>query len=145
MALRQEIIKHWHSFKNPLINDILINLEKLEQQYPPLTEQEAANVEKLLGFFSTANAEKVDEVKLIQILNQLPAAYMLFMVHKLQTLNSDLVMKVINYAQKHKETDPDIANFFQRNMVFEKSQLLGRIFSNNRMEIVLQILLGKKS
>jgi|GEM_PF-3187251 len=141
MALRQDIIKHWHSFKNPLINDILINMEKLEKNTPPLTEQELANVEKLLGFFSTANAEKIDELKLIQILNQLPAAYMLFMVHKLQSLNTDLVMKVINYAQKHKDNNQDIANFFQRNMVFEKSQLLGRIFSNNRMENVLQILL----
>ncbi|MDF2529271.1 MAG: hypothetical protein K0Q57_151 [Gammaproteobacteria bacterium] len=144
MALRQDIIKHWHSFKNPLINDILINLEKLEKQYGSLSEQEAASVEKLLGFFHTANVEKVDELKLIQILNQLPAAYMLYMVHKMQSINTDLVMKVINYAQKYKESDPDIANFFQRNMVFEKSQLLGRIFSNGRMESVLQVLLNKQ-
>ncbi|MDO8954489.1 MAG: hypothetical protein Q7V63_06550 [Gammaproteobacteria bacterium] len=140
MALRQDIIKHWQAFKNPLINDILINLEKLEKEYPPLTEPELAAVETLLGFFQTAKAEKIDELQLIQILNQLPAAYMLFMVHKLQSLNTDLVMKVINYAQKHKENDAEIANFFQRNMVFEKSQLLGRIFSNNRMENVLQVL-----
>ncbi|MDF2690155.1 MAG: hypothetical protein K0S29_10 [Gammaproteobacteria bacterium] len=144
MALKQDIIKHWHSFKNPLINDILINLEKLEKEYPLLSEQELSSVEKLLGFFHTANVEKVDEVVLIQILNQLPAPYMLFMVHRLQSINTDLVMKVINYAQKHKENDPDIANFFQRNMVFEKSQLLGRIFSNNRMENVLQVLLNRK-
>ncbi|MDF2939939.1 MAG: hypothetical protein K0R66_581 [Gammaproteobacteria bacterium] len=145
MALRQDIIKHWHSFKNPLINDILIDLEKIEKDYPPLTEQETNSIEKLLSFFHTANVEKVDELKLIQILNQLPAAYMLYMVHKLQSINTDLVMKVINYAQKHKENDKDIANFFQRNMVFEKSQLLGRIFSNTRMENVLQILLTKKA
>jgi hypothetical protein len=30
--IRKEMIAHWHSFKNPLINDILINLEKLEKK-----------------------------------------------------------------------------------------------------------------
>ena len=37
------------------------------------------------------------------------------------------MMKLINYAQKHKADNPDV-EAFQRNMVFEKSQLLGRIF-----------------
>jgi hypothetical protein len=49
-------------------------------------------------------------------------------------------MKIIAYAQKHKDTDADVASFFQRNMVFEKSQLLGRIFSTNRMQNVLNVL-----
>lgn len=140
MAIKTDIIRHWQSFKNPLINDILINLEKLEKEVPSLTEAENASIEKLLEACKTMKSDKVDPMEFIRILNQLPAAYMLFMVHKLQTLNSELVMKVISYAQKHKETNPEVAKFFQRNMVFEKSQLLGRIFSTQRMEKVLKAL-----
>ena len=140
MPIKGDIIKHWQSFKNPLINDILINLEKLERQMPELTEAEMQSLEKFVEACKTMKADKVNELEFIKILNQFPAAYMLFMVHKLQQLNSELVMKIISYAQKHKVTDPEVKKFFQRNMVFEKSQLLGRIFSTNRMEKVLKVL-----
>ncbi len=140
MSIKNDIVRHWQSFKNPLINDILINLEKLEKELPELTEAENASIEKFLEACKTMKTAKVNELEFIQTLNQFPAAYMLFMVHKLQTLNSELVMKIISYAQKHKETEPEVKKFFQRNMVFEKSQLLGRIFSTNRMEKVLRVL-----
>ncbi len=140
MALKTDIIRHWQSFKNPLINDILINMEKLEKAVPALTDEEVASVEKLLEACKTIKAEKVNELEMTQMLNQLPAAYMLFIVHKLQSINSELVMKLIAYAQKHKDSNPEVKKFFQRNMVFEKSQLLGRIFSTSRMEKVLKVL-----
>lgn len=127
MALLDDIIKHWQSFKNPIINDILINLEKLEKAVPPLTADEV-------------KAETVDEKEMIYLLNELPAANMLYIIHRMQTLNSDLVVKLINYTQKFREKDPEIEKFFQRNMVFEKSQLLGRIFSEKRMQEVLDAL-----
>src|SRR3989338_4045501 len=145
MALKTDIIRHWQSFKNPLINDILINLEKLEKAVPALTEAEVASVEQLLEACKTIKAEKVNELEMIQMLNQLPAAYMLFIVHKLQSINSELVMKLISFAQKQKESIPEVKKFFQRNMVFEKSQLLGRIFSTNRMEKVLKVLQTSES
>ena len=141
MSIRNDIIAHWKSFKNPLINDILINLEKLEKDISPkLNTEEEAKVAKLLAFCEKLPADSADIYQLILVFNKLPAAYMLYMIHKLQNLNSDLIMQVISYAQKHKETDTEIANFFQRNMVFEKSQLLGRIFSNTRMKSLLGVL-----
>ena len=79
-------------------------------------------------------------MQFIHLLNEMPAACMLYIIHKLQTINTDLVMKVIGYAQDHKSNNPDVEKFFQRNMVFEKSQLLGRIFSNIRMQNVLDAL-----
>ncbi len=140
MALLDDIIKHWQSFKNPLINDILINLEKLEKTLPPLTPDELKAVEDFMEGLAKIKPENVDEKEMIYLLNQLPAAYMLFIIHKMQTLNSDLVVKLINYTQKFREKDPEIEKFFQRNMVFEKSQLLGRIFSEKRMQEVLDAL-----
>ncbi len=140
MAIKTDVIKHWHAFKNPLINDVLINMEKLESTQPPLTDEELEALQKLLDSFKTAKASSVNELEFIQFLNQLPAAYMLYLVHKLQTLNSELIMKVISYTQKHKAANPEVGKFFARNMVFEKSQLLGRIFSNQRMERVLKVL-----
>lgn len=140
MALLDEIIKHWQSFKNPLINDILINLEKLEKAVPPLTEQELKAVEEFMEKLGSIKPDTIDEKEMIYLLNQLPAAYMLYIIHRMQTLNSDLVVKLINYTQKFREKDPEIEKFFQRNMVFEKSQLLGRIFSEKRMQEVLDAL-----
>ncbi len=140
-SIRKDILAHWKSFKNPLINDILINLEKMEKNLcPALSGDEEKKVAELLAFCEKLPADSADIYQLILVFNQLPAAYMLYMIHKLQTLNSDLIMQVISYAQKHKETDAQIANFFQRNMVFEKSQLLGRIFSNTRMKALLGVL-----
>lgn len=140
MALIDEIIKHWHSFKNPIINDVLINLEKLEKAEPALTPEEIAAVDAFVGALSKIPADKVDELEMIYTLNQLPAAYMLYIIHRMQTLNGDLVVKVINYTQKYRSKDQEIERFFQRNMVFEKSQLLGRIFSEKRMQDVLDAL-----
>lgn len=140
MALLDDIIKHWQSFKNPLINDILINLEKLEKALPPLTDDEIKAVEEFMESLSKITADGVDEKDMIYLLNQLPAAYMLYIIHRMQTVNSDLVVKLINYTQKFREKDPEIEKFFQRNMVFEKSQLLGRIFSEKRMQEVLDLL-----
>ncbi len=140
MALIDDIIKHWQSFKNPLINDILINLEKLEKDNLPLTSAEIEAVQTFLDRLNTVAVAGVDEQDMIYTLNQLPAAYMLYIIHKMQTLNSDLVIKLINYTQKFRSKDPEIEKFFQRNMVFEKSQLLGRIFSEKRMQEVLDAL-----
>ena len=138
--LDQDIINHWNSFRNPLINDILINLEKLETAIPALSHEEKQAVANLVDYCASLKPDAADARKLIDIFNQLPAAYMLYMIHKLQSLNTDLVMKIINYAQKNKEGDNDLQSFFLRNMVFEKSQLLGRIFAENRMKTVLSIL-----
>jgi hypothetical protein len=139
--IRDRIIEHWQSFKNPLINDILINLETLEStHFAPLTEEDEDSIGHLLDHLKQYPANDLDELKLIKLLNQLPAAYMLFLIHRLQNDNTDLVMKLINYAQKFKSKDPEVTCFFQRNMVFEKSQLLGRIFSSSRMEAVLSVL-----
>ena len=140
MALIDDIIKHWHSFKNPIINDVLINLEKLEKSGPGLTPEEINSVEAFVNALSKIPAEKVDELEMIYTLNQLPAAYMLYIIHRMQTLNGDLVVRVINYTQKYRAKDQEIERFFQRNMVFEKSQLLGRIFSEKRMQDVLDAL-----
>jgi hypothetical protein len=140
MALIDDIIKHWQSFKNPLINDILINLEKLEKSDPPMMPEDIEAVQGFLDRLAKITAASVDEKDMIYTLNQLPAAYMLYIIHKMQTLNSDLVIKLINYTQKFRSKDPEIEKFFQRNMVFEKSQLLGRIFSDKRMQNVLDAL-----
>jgi hypothetical protein len=138
--LDQDIINHWNSFRNPIINDILINLEKLETTITALSHEEKQAVADLVDYCSSLKPDEADARKLIDIFNQLPAAYMLYMIHKLQSLNADLVMKIINYAQKNKDSSPDLQSFFLRNMVFEKSQLLGRIFAENRMKTVLSIL-----
>lgn len=140
MALLDDIIKHWHSFKNPIINDVLINLEKLEKTLPALSPDELKAVENFVNALSKIPADKVDELEMIYTLNQLPSAYMLYIIHRMQTLNSDLVVRVINYTQKYRAKDQEIERFFQRNMVFEKSQLLGRIFSEKRMQDVLDAL-----
>ena len=137
---KQEIIKHWKSFKNPLINDILINLEKIEGSVSPLVEDEIYALDKLIKSLKDIKADNVDEMEFIHLLNEMPAAYMLYIIHKLQTINTDLVMKVIGFAQDRRGSNPEVEKFFQRNMVFEKSQLLGRIFSNVRMQNVLDAL-----
>lgn len=139
--IKQRIIHHWQSFKNPMINDILINLEKLEHVYPQLTPEGEEKVQTLLDALEKSTPDQVDEMSLIQMLNQLPAAYMLYIIHKLQSLNTDVVMKIISFAQKQRSSNDEVAKFFQRNMVFEKSQLLGRIFSTSRMEAVLDVLI----
>ncbi len=140
--LRDEMIKHWQSFRNPIINDVLINIELLEKDIPPLSDEELKKVATLLDACEKCKADKIDPESFILGLNQLPAPYVLYVIHKLQTLNQDLIMALISFAQKHRSKKPLIEQFYQRNMVFEKSQLLGRIFSTQRMETVLDILKG---
>ena len=139
--IKQRVIHHWQSFKNPIINDVLINMEKLEHVYTPLSSEGEKKVQTLLDALAASKPDKINELELIKTLNQLPAAFMLYIIHKLQALNTDVVMRIISYAQKNKNSNPDVAKFFQRNMVFEKSQLLGRIFATNRMEAVLDVLI----
>ena len=139
-TLKTEIIDHWKSFKNPLINDILINMEKIEGRISPITDDESYAIGKLIKKLKDIKADDVDELEFISLLNEMPAAYMLFIIHKLQTINADLVMKVIGFAQDKKDSESEVKKFFQRNMVFEKSQLIGRIFSNIRMQNVLDAM-----
>ena len=144
-ALRKEIIAHWHSFKNPLINDILINMEKIESQLPALSEEEEQKIQDFVERSKNVDAETVDEMEFIAIMNDLPAAYMLYIIHKLQNINADLIMRIINFAQTQKDKNEAVMRFYQRNMVFEKSQLLGRIFSNHRMDAVLKVMTQTES
>lgn len=139
-TLKKDIIDHWKSFKNPLINDILINMEKIEGKISPLTDDESYALNKLIKKLKDIKPDDIDEMEFIHLLNEMPASYMLYIIHKLQTINADLVMKVIGFAQDKKDSEPEVKKFFQRNMVFEKSQLIGRIYSNIRMQNVLDAM-----
>ena len=79
--IRDQIIEHWQSFKNPLINDILINLENLEStHFSKMTSGDEDSIGSLLEHLKKKAAGEMDELKLIKLLNQLPAAYMLFLI-----------------------------------------------------------------
>ena len=49
--------------------------------------------------------------------------------------------KILSYAEENTESDSDTAGIFlRRNIVFERLRLLGRIFSQDRMNMISQAL-----
>jgi len=81
------------------------------------------------------------EEKWIKLLSALPSGRALRILQYIDTIQPGSASKLLIYAEVSSTSPEDVAGFFlKRNLVFERLQLLGRIFAPERFSMVIRAL-----
>lgn len=104
-------------------------------------EVEAALDRLIAALNKTQDYELHQEDALIQVLSSLKAARALRVLQFLDSLKPGSASKLLIYAEVASNEPDDLSGFFlKRNLVFERLQLIGRIFAPERIELVLKAI-----
>jgi len=103
-----------------------------------------AAVKELSDFFDGLQSfELAEEEKLIRVLTSLKSSRALRLLQFIDTLQPGSASKLLIYAEVASSSSEDLPGFFlKRNLVFERLQLLGRIFAPERFALVTKALEG---
>jgi intracellular multiplication protein IcmW len=101
-----------------------------------------AAVEKWVAVLNnTKDFELQNEEELIYVLSSIKASRALRVLQYIDSLKPGSASKLLIYAEVASNEPDDLPGFFlKRNLVFERLQLMGRIFAPERIEMVLKAI-----
>lgn len=135
----------WHDYDKKTLYRIVTSMEGIET-WASDDDPEVDAALKQLGEIldSPSNFEVEDENLLITILANTRSSRALRLMQFLDTLKPGTASKLLVYAEEKIKEAPNqnqYANLFlKRNLAFERLQLLARIFSPERINLVLKAL-----
>ncbi|MFZ9036199.1 MAG: type IVB secretion system protein IcmW [Francisellaceae bacterium] len=136
----EEVAQYWKNYKNMNINHALNNFEHLEDGIYACDEDHIAQLEKLYTQMGSDAGKEVELSALLKLMNALPAAYMFYLLHKVNDIKPDLASQLISQAKQKHDTDEEYRQFYHRNMLFERLQIASRIFSSERINRLIKAL-----
>lgn len=137
----------WDSYDRKTLYRVIVALEQVEHwvlDSQPAIEQAVIRLGETLdqaGDFTLA-----DEAKVIRVLANLRASRALRILQSLDMAKPGTASQLLMFAEESsQDTDDAKGNefaklFLRRNLVFERLQLLSRVFSPQRIAIVLKAL-----
>ncbi|WP_395168481.1 type IVB secretion system protein IcmW [Piscirickettsia salmonis] len=138
--LAEEVADYWKSYKNSNINHALINFELIEKEIYLINDSDATKVAEVLEYASDQDLSHLSHDLILRLMNSLPAAYMFYLLHQLNKYHSEYVANLIDKSNELKDKQENYKNFYDRNMLFEKLQIVARIFSSDRVNKLIQAL-----
>lgn len=141
----EAVHQFWHDYDKRTLYRIVTSMEEIEK-WAADDDPRVEVVLKRLGerLDETNDYEITDEATLVRILANLRSAKALRLMQFLDVQKSGTAAKLLMYAEEQTK-DPEHKNpyadlFLKRNLAFERLQLLGRVFSPERINLVLKAL-----
>lgn len=121
---------------------IIEAMEAVEEWVLDEDPQVESALARLVGELNTVtDFELKNEEELIFILSSIKASRALRVLQFIDTLRPGSASKLLIYAEVSSNMPDDLPGFFlKRNLVFERLQLLGRIFASDRVDLVLKAI-----
>lgn len=142
----KEVHKFWHAYHEPEVYKTISFMENVENwslDGNPKLEKALTKLGTTLDNIGYIDLQ--EEEKLIQIAAYIKMGRALRLLQCLDTAHPGAAAKILMFAKTTSESADDVYSIFlQRNVVFERLRLLGRIFANDRLTTVLNILGEKK-
>lgn len=133
-------ITYWKSYQNPVINNLLVNLEAQEKTLTlALNDETRDQLEALLQCLCQAEFQVKYADLLTDVLSQLPSAYLSYFLAQLAKYNGAFLKATLDHVVGLPSSHMRKA-VLERAGVVEKLQTLARIFNDKRVERVTQIL-----
>ncbi|MBU0744399.1 MAG: type IVB secretion system protein IcmW [Gammaproteobacteria bacterium] len=132
----------WHKYPEPSIYKILSFMEGVENW----TLDGDPELEKIINELGTTldnigNIDLQEEDDFIKISSYIKMGRALRLLQSMDAAHPGAASKILTHAEASaKNTENTSELFLRRNIVFERLRLLGRIFSENRLTTILQIL-----
>ncbi|MFM8454671.1 MAG: type IVB secretion system protein IcmW [Gammaproteobacteria bacterium] len=134
----------WDSYDRRTLYRIVVALEKVETW----ATDKSPKVQALLEEFGTAidrsrNFDLKDESRMVTLLANISAGKALRLLQSLEGLKPGSASQLLMYAEEAEgapKNDRHAKLFLKRNLVFERLQLLARVFSPQRISLILRAL-----
>lgn len=137
--------RFWHAYPDPMIYRVVAFMEGVEEWTLDGNENFEAAMTKLGSELEkTGNYELGMKDEFIKLATYIKAARNLMLLQSLDTAHPGAASKLLMFAEESSKQNDDIPGLFlRRNIVFERLRLLGRIFANERLDLVLKALGGE--
>ena len=134
--------KFWKDYKDKSIYRVITFMESVEKwTLDGNSDLEAAMQRLGAQLDNITEFESGKEDQLIQISNSIKSGRGLRLLQSFDTISPGAASKILLHAEETSEDQDDPAGLFlKRNVVFERLRLLGRVFSKERLELVLKAL-----
>lgn len=140
---RQAVNLFWCEYDRRVLYRIVTSMERVENW----TKDEFPNINDalmLLGQLMDENTEQeVEELDaLVNLLANSRSARTLRIMQYLDSVKPGTASKILMHAEKlrDEQDDPEAKLFLNRNMVFERLQLIARVFAPERVNLVIRAL-----
>lgn len=131
----------WNQFNDPMIYRVVAFMESVEDWTKDGDPQLETAIEALGDAFEALTTFKVsEEENFIKLATFLKMPRLLRMLQTVDTIEPGSASKVLMFAEEKASTNPLIALFLRRNIVFERLRLLTRVFSPARFSLILRAL-----
>lgn len=135
--------RYWFEYPDPMIYKVVAFMEGVEDSWvldgTKPVEEAMIELGKALDDASNLTLNKEDDF--ITLAAHIRAARSLRLLQCLDTENPGAASKLLSYAEDKSESSEDYAGLFlRRNIVFERLRLLGRVFSRERLNLVVKAL-----
>lgn len=140
----------WSQYQDSMIYRVVSFLEGVEHWIldgDPTIEAAMEQFGKELDDVSQVDFGKLGhEDPFMNICNAVSSARALRLLQAIDTVHPGSASKLLIYAEENsKDSDDPAGLFLRRNIVFERLRLLSRVFSKDRMKLVLTALEGEDS
>lgn len=132
----------WKNYDDPMIYRVIAFMETAEQW----TLDGHAKLETALAklgdaFENLTSFDLAKEEEFVTVCAHLRTSRILRILQAIDTIDPGSASKVLMYAEEHNSPEHIMANLFlRRNIIFERLRLLGRIFSEERCNMLLKLL-----
>jgi intracellular multiplication protein IcmW len=132
----------WKNYDDPMIYRVIAFMETAEEwtlDGNPELENAVATLSQHLEQLSSFELSK--ENQFVTLCTHLKTSRILRLLQTIDTIDPGSASKLLMYAEENNNPENPMAGLFlKRNIVFERLRLLGRIFSKERIELVLKVL-----
>ncbi|NBW56331.1 hypothetical protein EBR43_00820 [bacterium] len=128
----------WHEYDHRILYRIVCSLEASEDWIPedPALDELIRDLGDVID--STSSFSTLSQEIVINLLTSIKFTQALRIMHSIETKNPGFVSGLLIWAEEQKQKNPESqsAVFLKRNIIFERLQLLSRIFSQERINLL---------
>lgn len=143
----EAVHQFWYDYDKRILYRIVTSLEGMESWAVDTEEAVDAAFNKLGNSLDGArDIDLQNEATIVKILANTHSARAIRLMQYLDAIKPGLASKLLTYAEQQtkdkegKDKDPYCDLFLKRNLVFERLQLLSRVFAPERINLVLKAL-----
>lgn len=132
----------WKNYDDSMIYRVISFMETVENFTLDGNPQLEASMEKLgSALEELSNFELGKEEEFVTLCSHIKTSRILRLLQAIDTIDPGSASKLLMYAEENNSPENTMASLFlRRNIVFERLRLLSRVFSEDRLELVLKIL-----
>ena len=140
----EAVHQFWYEYKDPMIYRVISFMEGVENwtlDGDHTLEEAIARLGNALE--DIGNIDMQQEDPFIQVATYIKAGRALRLLQCIDIAYPGAASKLLMHAEETSQTSEDVQGLFlRRNIVFERLRLLGRVFSPERLSLVMKALEG---